>query len=48
MSTIGRMGKLIPHEKEIESYVVRLKHYFMANNMKEENQVSMLITVIGP
>lgn len=48
MSTIGRMGKLNPHEEEIESYVMRLKHYFKANNVKEENQVSMLITVIGP
>lgn len=48
MSTIGGMGKFNPHEEEIESYVMRLKHYFKANNVKEENQVSILITVIGP
>lgn len=48
MSTIGRMGEFNPHEEEIESYVLRLKHYFKANNVKEDNQVSVLITVIGP
>lgn len=48
MSTMGRMGKFNRHEEEIELYLMRLKHYFKANNVKEENQVSMLITVIGP
>lgn len=48
MSTIGRMGKFNLHEEEIKSYVMRLKHYFKANNVKEENQVVMLITVIDP
>lgn len=48
MSTTGRMGKFNLHEEEIESYVMRIKHYFKTNNVKEENQVSMLITVISP
>lgn len=47
MSKIGRMGEFSPHEKEIEACVMRLKHYFKVNNVKEENQVSVSITVIG-
>lgn len=42
------MGELHPLEEDIESYLLRLKHYFKANNVKDENQVSVLITVIGP
>lgn len=48
MLTIGRMGELHPLDEDIESYLLRLKHYFKANNKKDENQVSVLITVIGP
>lgn len=48
MGSIGRMSEFNPYDEEISSYLLRLKHYFKANDVKEEKQVSILITVIGP
>lgn len=47
MASVGRMGEFVAEEESIESYVMRLKHYFKANAVKEENKVSVLITVLG-
>ncbi|XP_054272755.1 uncharacterized protein K02A2.6-like [Macrosteles quadrilineatus] len=48
MSSIGRVSEFNPHEEDISSYLLRLKHYFKANDVKSTNHVSILITVIGP
>jgi hypothetical protein len=48
MSSIGRITEFNPHEEDISSYLLRLKHYFKANDVESENHVSILITVIGP
>lgn len=46
MASVGRMGEFVAKEEAIESYVMRLKHYFKANAVKDENKVSELITVL--
>lgn len=48
MGSIGRMSEFNSYEEEIGSKFLRLKHYFKANDVKEEKQVSILITAIGP
>uniref|UniRef100_A0A1B6KSV3 CCHC-type domain-containing protein n=1 Tax=Graphocephala atropunctata TaxID=36148 RepID=A0A1B6KSV3_9HEMI len=48
MTNIGRMTDFNPYEEDISSYLLRLKHYFKANEVKDDNKVSILITVIGP
>lgn len=48
MGSIGRMTEFNPYEEEIGLKFLRLKHYFKANDVKEEKQVSILITAIGP
>lgn len=48
MASIGRISEFNPYEEDIESYVLRLKHFFKANDIKDGNKVSILITVIGP
>lgn len=48
MASIGKMTEFNPHEEDIGSYLLRLKHYFKANDVKDGNKVSILITVIGP
>ncbi|KAJ8893019.1 hypothetical protein PR048_005600 [Dryococelus australis] len=48
MAAIGRVGEFCPHEEEVASYVIHLKHYFKANQIKDENKVSVLFNVIGP
>lgn len=46
--SIGRMSDFNPGEEDIKSYLLRLKHFFKANEVKDEKKVSILITVIGP
>src|SRR5436190_6436365 len=48
MASVGRMSEFNPNEEEIGAYLMRLKHFFKANDIKSENHVSILITVIGP
>ncbi|XP_054265657.1 uncharacterized protein K02A2.6-like [Macrosteles quadrilineatus] len=48
MSGIGKVGEFNPHEEAIESYLMRLKHYFKANSIEDGSKVSVLITVLGP
>ncbi|XP_054260279.1 uncharacterized protein K02A2.6-like [Macrosteles quadrilineatus] len=48
MSSIGRISEFNPYEEDISSYLLRLKHFFKANEVKDVKQVSILITVIGP
>ncbi|KAJ8881031.1 hypothetical protein PR048_017504 [Dryococelus australis] len=43
-----RVEEFCPQEENVASYVMRLKHYFKVNQIKEENKVSVLITIIGP
>ncbi|XP_054257498.1 uncharacterized protein K02A2.6-like [Macrosteles quadrilineatus] len=42
------MGEFNPHEEDISSYLMRLKHYLKANSVKEGSELSILITVIRP
>ncbi|XP_054281209.1 uncharacterized protein K02A2.6-like [Macrosteles quadrilineatus] len=46
--SVGRISEFNPSEEDIVPYLLRLKHFFKANNVKKENEVSVLITVIGP
>lgn len=48
MSSIGRLSEFNPSEESVDSYVLRLKHYFKSNDVKEDKRVSIFITVIGP
>jgi hypothetical protein len=45
---VGRLSEFNPAEEDIKAYLLRLKHFFKANNVEAENEVSVLITVIGP
>lgn len=45
---IGRLSEFQPEEENVTAYLLRMKHYFKANNVKDELRVSVLITVIGP
>ena len=48
MSGIGKIGEFNPQEESIETYTMRLKHYFKANEIDDDTKVSVLITVVGP
>ena len=46
--SVGQIGEFNPEEEQISAYLLRLKHFFKANNVKADNHVSILITVVGP
>ena len=48
MAQIGSIGNYNEREEEFETYVARMKHYFKANDVPTEKQVSVLLTLIGP
>lgn len=47
MASVRRMGEFVAEKEAIELYVMRLKHYFKANAVKDKNKVSVLITILG-
>ena len=48
MSQIGSMGCYNDKEEEFDAYIARMKHYFKANDVIQDKQVSVLLTLIGP
>lgn len=48
MACIGRITEFVEEEEDIETYLVRLKHFFKAHKIEDGNRVSVLITVLGP
>lgn len=44
--SIVRLSEFITEEENISSYLMRVKHMFKVNNIKDEKQVAVLITVI--
>ena len=45
---IGSIGPYKESEEEFEAYIARMKHYFIANDVDDTKQVSVLLTLIGP
>ena len=46
-NTIGCITEFKPENEKIEVYLKRLQLFFQANGIEEDNQVSVLLTVIG-
>lgn len=42
------MTEFNPREEAFTAYILRMKDYFKANSVKDENRVSVFMTVIGP
>ena len=45
MATIGQIGEFV--EGQEECYIERVEQFFKANEISEEKQVAVLLTVIG-
>ena len=48
VATMGSIGPFKESEEEFEAYIARMKHYFIANDVDDKKQVSVLLTLIGP
>ena len=48
MSGIGRIKEFDKTKESFESYVERLENYMVANQIKNEQKVAVLLTAIGP
>jgi len=48
MATVGQLGKFDPEEEKISAYLERVELYLIANGVKEERKVAVLLSVIGP
>ena len=48
MSIIGRIKEFDKTKESFESYVERLENYMVANQIKKEQKVAVLLTAIGP
>ena len=48
MTTLGHLGKLDPTEECISAYLERVELFFAANGIKDEKQVPVLLSMIGP
>ena len=48
MATLGHIGKFDPVEESISVYLECVKLFFAANGIKDEKQVAVLLSVIGP
>lgn len=44
---IGQLEAFQPDNKRMSAYLERLQMFFAANDVKEEKQVTMLLSVIG-
>ena len=48
-SEIGKISEFIPSREDWTQYVKRLKHFFLANDIKSaDKKLAVLLTVIGP
>ena len=47
MATIGQIGEFVEGQEEFECYIERVEQFFKANEISEEKQVAVLLTVIG-
>ena len=47
-SLLGSIGNFDSRVEDFEAYIERIKHYFMANDIKPEKHASVLLTLIGP
>ena len=48
MATMGHIGKFDPAEESISMYKKHVKLFFAANSIKDEKQVAVPLSVIGP
>ena len=48
MATLGHIGKFDPTEENISAYLERVELFFAANGIKDEKQVAVFLSVIGP
>ena len=48
MAQIGSIGEYREKDEDFESYIARMKHYFVANDVPTVKQLSVLLTLIGP
>ena len=48
MATLGHIGNFDPAEESISVYLERMELFFAANGIKDEKQVAVLLSVIGP
>ena len=46
-STIGTLTEFKPKSKKIKAYLERVQLFFNANGITDDNQVTVLLTVIG-
>lgn len=46
-ASYGQMQEFCPEDESIEAYLERIELYFTANNIAEERQVAVLLSVIG-
>ena len=47
MATIGQIGEYVEGREEFQCYIERVEQFFEANDIAEEKQVAVLLTVIG-
>ena len=47
MATIGQIREFVEGQEEFECYIERVEQFFKANEISEEKQVAVLLTVIG-
>jgi len=48
MATVGQLGKFDPEEEKISAYLERVELYLIANGVKEDRKVAVLLSAIGP
>ncbi|KAG8172224.1 hypothetical protein JTE90_027472, partial [Oedothorax gibbosus] len=47
MSSTGKISEFHPESDDAATYVMRLKHFMVANKIEDNNKLSVLITVLG-
>ncbi|KAG8182759.1 hypothetical protein JTE90_023397 [Oedothorax gibbosus] len=47
MSSTGKISEFHPESDDAATYVMRLKHFMVANKIEDNNKLSFLITVLG-
>jgi len=47
MATVGQLGTFNPEEEKISAYLKRVELYLIANGVKEERKVAVLLSAIG-
>ena len=48
MTALGHPGKFDPSEERISVYLKCLELFFLANGIKDDKKVAVLLSVIGP